>query len=94
MSKYNNQVVGKFRSKFELRANALIATYQLPYTYEEMKITLMEGFKFTNESFQKWGKTYKDVVTVRAMTYTPDFIVADKYFIEIKGMKTESFNIK
>jgi len=28
------------------------------------------------------------------MTYTPDFVIAEKYFIEIKGMKTESFNIK
>ena len=87
-------MTGKFRSKFESKVNDILSETSLNFTYEETTVTLMDAFDFEQDSYQKWGKKYKNVKRVRAMTYTPDFVVEDKYIIEVKGFRTPSFNIK
>lgn len=87
-----------FRSKIEARIyQELIEANIGEVMYEVDKIILQESFKPTKPFYK--GKILKqDSSTIRAITYTPDFLVVTKnkakMFIEVKGFKTEKYNIK
>lgn len=69
-----------FRSKLEYNVSKILDFYDLPYQYEEKKFILQKAFKYKGE-------------TIRAITYTPDFIL-DNIIIECKGFPTDSWKIK
>lgn len=69
-----------FRSKLEYNISKALELCGLPYHYEERKFILQESFKYKED-------------TIRAITYTPDFIV-DNVIIECKGFPTDSWKIK
>ena len=72
----------KFRSNLETQTAKTLDALGIPYSYEEKKIELIEGFRCPYQ---------KD--KVRAVTYTPDFIIGP-LMIECKGFETPEWKIK
>mgnify|MGYP003655249493 CR=1 FL=1 len=84
-----------FRSKLELRFSIMLKEAKIAYEYETEKFTLMDKFK--QEHWARFGKKFKRLESVRTVTYTPDFIIwnkKQKFIIEIKGFRTDSYKIK
>ena len=71
-----------FRSTLEAQTAKTLDELGIPYQYEERKIELVEGFR---SPFQK--------VKVKAITYTPDFIIGP-IILECKGFETDTWKIK
>jgi hypothetical protein len=71
-----------FRSKLEAQTAETLDKLGVPYTYEERKIELIEGFR---SPFQK--------DKVRSITYKPDFEIGP-IIIECKGFETPEWKIK
>lgn len=71
-----------FRSTLEAQTAKALDALGIPYQYEERKIELIEGFR---SPFQK--------DKVRAVTYTPDFIIGP-LMIECKGFETPEWKLK
>lgn len=93
----------KFKSKWECRVYQMLKDAGLNPEYENIKITLQETFEpkvpfYTKIKGRKRGPGFKiDNYKVKAITYSPDFKVEYKgqiYFIEAKGIKTDSYSIK
>lgn len=66
--------------------------------YEGRSYTLVEGFDFPNESYERQSNGKGDFANRGGkrslpITYTPDFI-ADDFIIECKGRANESFPIR
>ena len=66
--------------------------------YEGKSYTLIEGFDFTSESYERQSNGKGDFTNrgnkrILPITYTPDF-VADNFIIECKGRANESFPIR
>lgn len=85
----------KFRSKAEAKMYELLKDSGLWFEYEPKPIVLQESFYPTG--WYEGTKYRKD--KVRAITYTPDFIVKilDKKFIfiiEVKGFITDRYPLK
>lgn len=72
----------KFRSTLEAKTAKVLDALSIPYAYEERKIELVEGFR---SPFQK--------DKVRALTYTPDFVIGP-IILECKGFETPEWKIK
>jgi len=72
----------KFRSDLERNTARTLDVLNIPYEYEPRKIVLLEGFRCPYQ---------KD--KVRALTYTPDFIIGN-IMIECKGFETPEWKNK
>lgn len=89
----------KFKSKLEQSVFRYLKDKKYEFTYEIDKIVLQQSFKPTTLFLKKNKRKefIEDQVTIRAITYTPDFIVKinnTNLYIEVKGFKTDSYNIK
>lgn len=87
----------KFRSKLEEYTNRkLIEAGITNFEYEKHKFTLVEPFEYPFGSYNKEGNL--ESTSVRAMTYTPDFVylndVAKGWIIEVKGFSNDAFPLK
>lgn len=69
-----------FKSTLECNIAKLLDKLGINYEYEQQKFILIPSFKYNN-------------TTIRAITYTPDFIIGD-YIIECKGFPSDSWKIK
>lgn len=88
----------KFKSKLEARAYEYLLTLNYPIDYEVEKTVLIKSFKPNGYRIEpnKGILSFRNDV-VRGITYTPDFILHHpkaRVFIETKGFKTDSYNIK
>jgi hypothetical protein len=72
----------KIRSTLELKTAETLDRLGIPYLYEERKITLIDKFRCPYQ---------KDMV--RALTYTPDFIIGP-IMLECKGFETPEWKLK
>ena len=93
----------RFKSKWECKVYQMLKEAGLNPQYEGLKIHLQETFEptvpfYTRENNRRKPPGFKiDNYKIRAITYSPDFIVeynGKTYFIEAKGMKTDSYTIK
>lgn len=91
----------KFKSKLELFTyNKLLEAGINNFKYEELKFTLLEGFEFTNNSYEVLKNKSFEVVTnkIRPITYLPDFTCVDEnkngWIIEVKGYSNDAFPLK
>lgn len=91
--KYKNVKKGIYKSNLESNCAKLLTAAKLEYKYEPMTFTLIPKGKIGVTCYEKTGKTFKRVGTIRATTYTPDF-VGSNWIIETKGMITPDFRIK
>lgn len=71
-----------YRSTLEANTAKVLDCLGIPFSYEARRITLLESFY---SSFQK--------DKVRAVTYTPDFIIGN-IMLECKGFETPEWKIK
>ena len=71
-----------FRSTLEMKTAQALDALGIEYAYEEKKITLLESF---------YSPFQKD--KVRAITYTPDFMIGH-IMLECKGFETPEWKIK
>lgn len=93
----------RFKSKWECKVYQMLKDAGLNPQYENMKIHLQDTFEpkvpfYTRiKSKRRISGFAIDTYKVKAITYSPDFKVVynDRtYFIEAKGIKTDSYNIK
>jgi len=90
-----------FASKLEMHMYKLLKQAKIPVEYEGKTFSLVEGFDFTNASYEKTRvKKYlhdrgnKNVLPIK---YTPDFLdIQDppRFIIECKGNPNEAFPIR
>jgi hypothetical protein len=69
-----------FRSKLEVYCYKKLKQNNIKAGYESHTFTILEAFKYLDES-------------IRKMTYTPDF-VGENFIIECKGNMNESFPLR
>ncbi len=91
----------QFASKLEAYMYKLLCKEKIPVNYEGKTFSLVDGFSFTNASYEKTRvKKYlhdrgnKNVLPIK---YTPDFLdIQDppRFIIECKGNPNESFPIR
>ena len=62
----------KYRSKLEARCAQILKETNISFEYEPLKIEYIPTFEYYGEKY-------------RAAFYTPDFLVDNKYILEIKG---------
>ena len=62
----------KYRSKLEARCAQILKENNISFEYEPLKIEYIPKFEYYGEKY-------------RAAFYTPDFLVDNKYILEIKG---------
>ena len=72
----------KYRSQLEVKTAEVLDALHIPFEYESRKLILQEGFRCPYQ---------KD--KVRALTYTPDFIIGP-IMLECKGFETPEWKIK
>ena len=88
----------KFRSQLEAHCYRQLRDAGSKSDYEKNKYVLMEGFHYSNTSYEDNGKTgYQDKqkYKVRDITYTPDFVDPQgRWVIECKGYANERFPLK
>lgn len=88
----------RFKSKWECKVYLMLKEAGLNPQYENIKIHLQDTFEPKVPFYTKDKSSFHiDTYKVRAITYSPDFKVEYNnrtYFIEAKGMKTDSYNIK
>ena len=89
MGKYRNSRSGAFRSNLEGNCAKMLEAENIQFGYETEKFVLQDKAKLDNPVLEKG----KFVTSLRAITYTPDFIGKD-WIIETKGQRTPDFNIK
>ncbi len=90
-----------FASKLEMHMYKLLQKAKIPVQYEGKTFSLVNGFDFTNASYEKTRlKKYlhdrgnKNILPIK---YTPDFLdVQDppRFIIECKGNPNEAFPIR
>ena len=68
----------KYRSKLEARCAQILKENNISFEYEPLKIEYIPKFEYYGEKY-------------RAAFYTPDFLVDNKYILEIKGWKTDTY---
>ena len=71
----------KYRSKLEARCAQILKENNISFEYEPLKIEYIPKFEYYGEKY-------------RAAFYTPDFLVDNKYILEIKGWKTDTYRYK
>lgn len=72
-----------FRSTLERDTAKALTDMGIPFRYEEVKFKLLDGFY---SAYQK--------EKVRAITYTPDFLIGENILIECKGFETPEWKLK
>lgn len=72
----------KYRSQLEVQTAEVLDALHIPFEYESRKLIMQDGFRCPYQ---------KD--KVRALTYTPDFIVGP-IMLECKGFETPEWKIK
>ena len=90
-----------FASKLEMHMYKLLKQAMIPVEYERKTFSLVEGFDFTNASYEKTrvkkflhDRGNKNVLPIK---YTPDFLdIQDppRFIIECKGNPNEAFPIR
>ena len=87
-----------FKSKIEARVyNILTASGFDKVEYETLTFVVFNGFVPTAQKYYAPDKNKQlqcQMGKIRNVTYTPDFIINDKYLIEIKGMKNDVYPLK
>ena len=71
----------KYRSKLEARCAQILKENNISFEYEPIKIEYIPKFEYYGEKY-------------RAAFYTPDFIIDNKYILEIKGFPNEVYRYK
>ena len=71
----------KYRSKLEGRCAQILKENNIPFEYEPLKIEYIPKFEYYGEKY-------------RAAFYTPDFIIDNKYILEIKGFNNDCYRYK
>ena len=71
----------KYRSKLEARCAQILKENNISFEYEPLKIEYIPKFEYYGEKY-------------RAAFYTPDFLVDNKYILEIKGVPNEVYRYK
>lgn len=71
----------KYRSKLESKCAKILKDNNIPFEYEPFKIQYIKKFEYKNEKY-------------RAAYYTPDFVIEDKYILEIKGFPNDVWRYK
>ena len=71
----------KYRSKLEARCAQILKENSISFEYEPLKIKYIPKFEYYGEKY-------------RAAFYTPDFIIDNKYILEIKGFPNEVYRYK
>ena len=88
----------QYKSGLEMKMAKVLTGLNIPFQYEPTKFTLMEGFHFDVDSFERQsnGKgEYKNRGNKKVLpiTYTPDFI-GRGWIIETKGFAGDVFPLK
>ena len=86
----------EFKSHLEVACYKKLKEHNIHFEYEKHKFTLFEGFKpikFLCYMPNKIGDMALDLVKVRDMTYTPDF-VGENWIIETKGRSNDLYPLK
>tara|TARA_R110000765_G_scaffold52980_1_gene106389 strand:+ start:293 stop:889 length:597 start_codon:yes stop_codon:yes gene_type:complete len=90
----------QFRSRLEAFTYLELKKEVIKFDYEKEKFVLLDKLKYENVSIEKRKKKGKLVfdqalTSIRSTTYLPDFTnLEDGWIIEVKGMKTDVFNLK
>lgn len=95
----------EFKSKIEMFCYKELEKSGLTFSYEDVTIMLIEGFRPTVPVYKyslKTGGMTLDLTMVRATTYTPDFVVIKSYpdqtigrfIIECKGIEMDNWKMK
>ena len=71
----------KYRSKLEARCAQILKENNISFEYEPIKIEYIPKFEYYGEKY-------------RAAFYTPDFIIDNKFILEIKGWETDTYRYK
>lgn len=71
----------QYRSKLEARCAQILKENNIPFEYEPFKIEYIPKFEYEG-------------VKYRAAYYTPDFVVDDKYILEVKGYANDVYRYK
>lgn len=71
----------KYRSKLEARCAQILKENNIFFEYEPLKIEYIPKFEYYGEKY-------------RAAFYKPDFIIDNKYILEIKGFPNEVYRYK
>lgn len=71
----------KYRSKLEFRCAQILKENNISFEYEPFKIEYIPKFEYYGEKY-------------RAANYTPDFVIENKYILEIKGFKNDVYPYK
>ena len=71
----------KYRSKLEARCAQILKENNISFEYEPLKIEYIPKFEYYGEKY-------------RAAFYTPDFIIDNKYILEIKGFNNDCYRYK
>ena len=71
----------KYRSKVEARCAQILKENNILFEYEPFKIEYIPKFEYKGTKY-------------RAAYYTPDFVIDNKYILEIKGFSTEVYKYK
>ena len=71
----------QYRSKLEARCAQILKENSISFEYEPFKIEYIPKFEY-------------DGIKYRAAYYTPDFVVDDKYILEVKGYANDVYRYK
>lgn len=71
----------QYRSKLEARCAQILKENNIPFEYEPFKLEYIPKFEY-------------DGIKYRAAYYTPDFVVDDKYILEVKGYANDVYRYK
>ena len=87
-----------FASGLERHMYMALKKAKINAEYEGQSYTLVPGFDFTSESYERQSNGKGDFANrgckrILPITYTPDF-VGDNFIIECKGRANESFPIR
>ena len=70
-----------YRSKLEAKCAQILKENNILFEYEPFKIEWIPKFKYKG-------------VAYRAAFYTPDFVIDDKYILEVKGYANDVYRYK
>lgn len=70
-----------YRSTLEARCAKMLDENRIPFGYETIKIEYIPSFKYCGKTFRK-------------AQYSPDFIIDDKYILEVKGFPNNIWTYK
>ena len=71
----------QYRSKLEARCAQILKENNISFEYEPFKIEYITKFEY-------------DGIKYRAAYYTPDFVVDNKYILEVKGYANDVYRYK